>query len=149
MTVSPSARCMFLYRAGALLITVTLVRGMVAYGQSYLTAHLAQHLAYRLRHLLYDQIQRLSFAYHDRAQTGELMSRATADVEAVRLFFQFGWPIGLSVALAGTGTIVADGLARLAPGGSDAGQSAVLSRRDSRNRPVPASSTTVGAGENR
>jgi ATP-binding cassette subfamily B protein len=35
------------------------------------------------------------------------MSRATADVEVVRLFFQFGWPIGLSVALAGTGTIVA------------------------------------------
>jgi ATP-binding cassette subfamily B protein len=35
------------------------------------------------------------------------MSRATADVEAVRLFFQFGWPIGLSVALAGAGTIAA------------------------------------------
>jgi len=96
-----------LYRVGALLVAVSLVRGMVAYGQSYLTAHLAQHLAYRLRHLLYAQIQRLSFAYHDRAQTGELMSRATADVEAVRLFFQFGWPTGLSVALTGTGTIVA------------------------------------------
>jgi len=41
-----------LYRVGALLVAVTLVRGMVAYGQSYLTAHLAQHLAYRLRHLL-------------------------------------------------------------------------------------------------
>jgi ATP-binding cassette subfamily B protein len=96
-----------LYRAGALLVIVTLVRGMVAYGQGYLTAHLAQHLAYRLRHLLYEQIQRLSFAYHDRAQTGELMSRATADVEAVRLFFQFGWPTGLNVTLTGAGTIVA------------------------------------------
>src|SRR5262245_1466969 len=97
----------FLYLAGALLVAVTIVRGIVAYGQSYLTAHLAQQLAYRLRHLLYDHIQRSSFAYHDRAQTGELMSRATADVEAVRLFFQFGWPIGLSVVLTGTGTIVA------------------------------------------
>ena len=96
-----------LYMAGALLIAVTVVRGVVAYGQSYLTAHLAQHLAYRLRHLLYDQIQRSSFAYHDRAQTGDLMSRATADVEAVRLFFQFGWPTGLNVALAATGTLVA------------------------------------------
>jgi ATP-binding cassette subfamily B protein len=101
----------FLYLAGALLVAVTVVRGVVAYGQSYLTAHLAQHLAYRLRHLLYDHIQRASFAYHDRAQTGELMSRATADVEAVRLFFQFGWPIGLSVALAGAGTMIA--MARL------------------------------------
>src|SRR5712692_6589313 len=97
----------FLYLAGALLVAVTVVRGVVAYGQSYLTAHLAQQLAYRLRHLLYDHIQRSSFAYHDRAQTGELMSRATADVEAVRLFFQFGWPTGLSVALTGTGTMVA------------------------------------------
>jgi len=97
----------FLYLAGALLVAVTVVRGVVAYGQSYLTAYLAQQLAYRLRHLLYDQMQRLSFAYHDRAQTGDLMSRATADVEAVRLFFQFGWPIGLSVALAGAGTMVA------------------------------------------
>jgi ATP-binding cassette subfamily B protein len=96
-----------LYMAGALLIAVTVVRGVVAYGQSYVTAHLAQHLAYRLRHLLYDQIQRSSFAYHDRAQTGDLMSRATADVEAVRLFFQFGWPTGLNVAFAATGTIAA------------------------------------------
>lgn len=97
----------FLYLAGTLLVAVTVVRGVVAYGQSYVTAYLAQHLAYRLRNLLYDHIQRLSFAYHDRAQTGELMSRATADVEAVRLFFQFGWPTGLSVVLTGTGTIVA------------------------------------------
>src|SRR5262249_57448760 len=96
----------FLYLAGALLVAVTVVRAVVAYGQSYLTAHLAQQLAYRLRHLLYDHIQRSSFAYHDRAQTGELMSRATADVEAVRLFFQFGWPIGLSVPLTGTSTFV-------------------------------------------
>src|SRR5262249_58432232 len=39
--------------------------------------------------------------------TGELMSRATADVEAVRLFFQFGWTTGFSVALTGLGTIIA------------------------------------------
>ena len=65
---------------------------VAAYGQSYLGAYLAQHLAYRLRNLLYEQIQRLSFAYHDRMQTGELMSRATADIEAIRLFFHFGLP---------------------------------------------------------
>ena len=97
----------FLYMAGALLVAVTVVRGVVAYGQSYVTAHLAQHLAYRLRHLLYDQIQRSSFAYHDHMPTGDLMSRATADVEAVRVFFQFGWPTGLNVAFTATGTIVA------------------------------------------
>lgn len=96
-----------LYRVGALLVVVTLLRGLAAYGQSYLHALLAQELAYRLRNALYDHIQRLSFAYHDRAQTGDLMSRVTADVEAVRMFFQFGWPTGLSISLAGFGTIVA------------------------------------------
>jgi len=97
----------FLYMAGGILVAVTIVRGLVAYVQSYLGAALAQQLAYRLRNLLYEHIQRLSFAYHDRTSTGELMSRATADVEAVRLFFQFGWTTGFSVALTGLGTISA------------------------------------------
>jgi ATP-binding cassette subfamily B protein len=97
----------FFYIAGGLLVAVTVLRGGATYGQNYLTAHLAQYLAYRLRHLLYEQIQRLSFAYHDRAQTGELMSRATADVEAVRLFFYFGLPTILRLVLTGVGTIAA------------------------------------------
>jgi ATP-binding cassette subfamily B protein len=97
----------FFYLAGGLLVAVTLLRGVAAYGQSYLGAYLAQHMAYRLRNLLYEQIQRLSFAYHDRMQTGELMSRATADIEAIRLFFHFGLPTAINVALTGAGTIAA------------------------------------------
>lgn len=100
-------RMSFLYMAGGLLLAVTTVRGIVGYGQGYLTAFLAQHLAYRLRNLMYEQIQRLSFAYHDQAQTGELMARATSDIEAIRLFFHFGWPTGLNVCLSGAGTILA------------------------------------------
>jgi ABC-type multidrug transport system fused ATPase/permease subunit len=97
----------FFYVAGALLMAITILRGVATYGQNYLAASLAQLLSYRLRHLLYEQIQRLSFAYHDQAQTGELMSRATADVEAVRLFFHFGLPTLLGLLLTGTGTVVA------------------------------------------
>jgi ATP-binding cassette subfamily B protein len=97
----------FFYLAGGLLVAVTLLRGVAAYGQSYLGAYLAQHLAYRLRNLLYEQIQRLSFAYHDRMQTGELMSRATADIEAIRLFFHFGLPTAIHVVLTGAGTVAA------------------------------------------
>jgi len=62
-------------------VVVTVVRGWWLW-QSYLTAHLAQHLAYRLRHLLYDQMQRSSFAYHDRARRRTHVA-CTADVEAV------------------------------------------------------------------
>ncbi len=97
----------FVYVAGALLVGATVVRGAAVYGQNYLAAFLAQRLAYRLRNLLYDKLQRLSFAYHDRARTGDLMSRAAADVEAVRHFFHFGFPTVFSVLLTGVGTTAA------------------------------------------
>ncbi|MGQ4807236.1 putative ABC transporter ATP-binding protein [Candidatus Entotheonellaceae bacterium PAL068K] len=95
------------YLAGGLLGAVTVLRGIVVYGQTYLSASLAHQLAYRLRHLVYEQIQRLSFANHDRSRTGERMSRATADVEAVHLFFHFGLFTLLNVILTGVGTVVA------------------------------------------
>ena len=97
----------FVYVAGALLVVVTALRGAAVYGQNYLVAYLGQYLAFRLRNLLYDKLQRLSFAYHDRAQTGDLMSRAAADVEAVRHFFHFGLPMVFSVLLTGVGTMAA------------------------------------------
>ena len=97
----------FVYVAGALLVGATALRSAAVYGQNYLVAFLAQRLAYRLRNLLYDKLQRLSFAYHDRAQTGDLMSRAAADVEAVRHFFHFGFPMVFSILLTGVGTTAA------------------------------------------
>ena len=66
------------------------LRGISAFGTSYLTEVLSQRTAYDIRNALYDKLQRLSFAFHDRAQTGELMSRGTADVEAIRMFFGRG-----------------------------------------------------------
>jgi ATP-binding cassette subfamily B protein len=47
----------------------------------------AEGATVRLRDYLYDHIQRLSFAYHDRTSTGELIQRATSDVEAIRRFY--------------------------------------------------------------
>lgn len=66
------------------------MRGISGFGHSYLTEVVSQRTAYDIRNGLYDKLQRLSFAFHDQAQTGELMSRATADVEAIRMFFGRG-----------------------------------------------------------
>lgn len=66
------------------------MRGVSAFGYSYLTEVVSQRTAYDVRNALYDKLQRLSFAFHDQAQTGELMSRGTADVEAIRMFFGRG-----------------------------------------------------------
>jgi ATP-binding cassette subfamily B protein len=47
-------------------------------------------MAFGIRNDLFARIQRLSFSYHDRNQTGQLMIRATDDVERVRLFLAQG-----------------------------------------------------------
>jgi ABC-type multidrug transport system fused ATPase/permease subunit len=67
-----------------------LLRGAFAYGQTYLAEWISQRVAYDLRNGIYDRLQRLSYAYHDQQQTGQLMSRATQDVEAVRMFVNMG-----------------------------------------------------------
>jgi len=71
---------------GFIIIGVSLLRGLFSFGQSYFAEYAGQKVAYDLRNKLYDRIQRLSFAFHDKAQTGQLMSRATQDVEGVRFF---------------------------------------------------------------
>src|SRR5438876_5277615 len=66
------------------------LRGVFAYGQTYLAEWISQRVAYDLRNGIYERLQRLSYAYHDQQQTGQLMSRATQDVEAVRMFVNMG-----------------------------------------------------------
>ncbi|HKF37712.1 MAG TPA: ABC transporter ATP-binding protein, partial [Ktedonobacteraceae bacterium] len=83
-----------LLAAGAILATSAL-RGLFAYGQGYLSQAVSCLVAYDLRDLLYDHLQKLSFSFHDEAETGQLMSRLTVDIEAARNFI----PLGLLRAL--------------------------------------------------
>jgi ATP-binding cassette subfamily B protein len=71
---------------GLAIIGLSLLRGFFSFGQTYFAEYAGQKVAYDLRNKLYDRIQRLSFAFHDKAQTGQLMSRATQDIEGVRFF---------------------------------------------------------------
>jgi len=52
---------------------------------------LGNYLAYRLRNACYEKLQFLSFRYYDTAKTGDLMSRLTGDLEAIRNFIGFGF----------------------------------------------------------
>jgi len=88
---------------GLAILGLSLMRGWFGFGRTYLSELVSQRLTYDLRNLMYDRIQRLSFAYHDKAQTGQLMSRATQDIEGVRFFvamsslmiFILVWYIGI------------------------------------------------------
>jgi ABC-type multidrug transport system fused ATPase/permease subunit len=84
-----SARSLIWWVAGVIVV-VSALRGFAGYGQRFLNEVLAQRTTYIMRNALYEKIQRLSFSFHDRSQTGQLMSRATVDIEAVRMFFAMG-----------------------------------------------------------
>jgi len=76
--------------AGLLIVLFAVASGLFAYGQTYMSERTSQSVAFDFRNDLYARIQRLSFSYHDRNQTGQLMIRATDDVEKVRLFIGQG-----------------------------------------------------------
>lgn len=72
---------------GLCFIALALVEGSFLYLSGRLSAQTAESVARRLRNYLFDHIQRLSFSYHDRMQTGELLQRSTSDVDAIRRFY--------------------------------------------------------------
>jgi ATP-binding cassette subfamily B protein len=72
------------------LIAFALGRGVAAFGQQFLAENIGQRVAYSIRNDIYDNLQRLSYAYHDQVQTGQIMSRATQDVENIRIFINMG-----------------------------------------------------------
>jgi ATP-binding cassette subfamily B protein len=83
-------RYLILIIAGLSMLGAAVLRSVAQYGRQYLGQWLGQSVAYDLRNTIYDRLQHLSFAYHDSHQTGQLMSRATQDVEAVQAFMQMG-----------------------------------------------------------
>jgi ATP-binding cassette subfamily B protein len=89
-TVVSSGEWSFVIWAAVAIIGFSALRGLTSYGHGYLTEVVSQRTVYDIRNAIYDRLQRLSFAYHDQTQTGQLMSRATADVEAVRMFLGRG-----------------------------------------------------------
>jgi ATP-binding cassette, subfamily B, bacterial len=68
-------------------IGLALLQGAFTFTGGRLSAQTSEGIALRLRSYIYNHIQRLTFTYHDRMQTGELLQRATSDVDAVRRFF--------------------------------------------------------------
>src|SRR3979411_3285668 len=72
------------------LVALAFVRGLFTFLQGKLAERASQGVAYDLRDALFAQIERLSFSYYDRAQTGQLVTRATNDVEQARIFVGTG-----------------------------------------------------------
>ncbi len=76
--------------AGLALVGAAVLRGISMFFQRYLAEWVGQTVAYDLRNRIYERLQTLSFRFHDSAETGQIMVRATQDVEVVRMFINFG-----------------------------------------------------------
>ncbi|MDA1096604.1 MAG: ABC transporter ATP-binding protein [Chloroflexi bacterium] len=79
-----------LYSLALILVLAGAARGLFSLGQTYLGESLSQKVAFDIRNAYFAKLQSLSFAFHDRQNTGALMSRATADVEGIRMFVNMG-----------------------------------------------------------
>ena len=66
------------------LMGLTLIRGVITFLQGRWTEVMSQSVAYDLRNAIHHKLADLSFSYHDRTETGQLLSRAVQDVERLR-----------------------------------------------------------------
>ncbi len=74
----------------AAIVALGLIRGALMYGRRVISGRQALAVEYDLRDELYSHFLRLSFGFYDRSQTGQLMSRATIDLQSVRFFLGYG-----------------------------------------------------------
>ncbi len=116
-----SARHELTLIAGAIAVIV-LMRWGFMYWRRMVAGRLSLGVEYDLRKLLYGHLQQLELGFFDRQQTGQLMSRATVDLQAVRFFLGYGLVFILqsilTIVLAGTVMIITEprlGLISLAP----------------------------------
>ncbi|MCA9938147.1 MAG: ABC transporter ATP-binding protein [Anaerolineales bacterium] len=81
------------------------VRAIFSFLQVFTAERNSQSVAFDLRNELFTKIQQLSFSYHDQMQTGQLMIRATDDVEKVRTFIGQGLLFAVQAVLILVGTL--------------------------------------------
>ena len=79
------------------ILGANVARGFSDFARTYATDALSHSVSFDLRNLLYDKLQHISFAYHDKEHTGNLMSKATSDVESIRRFINLGLVRSLDV----------------------------------------------------
>ena len=79
-----------LWNTALVLFAVSVGRGLFTMSQNYFGEAVGHHTAYELRLAVYEKIQRLSFSYHDKVHTGDLITVGMLDLEGVRMFFATG-----------------------------------------------------------
>lgn len=79
-----------LWSMAILVIAASVIRGVLTMFAGYLGEYVSQQVGYDLRLKYFQQLQRLSFGFHDRTHSGDLITRGMLDLEGVRVFIQNG-----------------------------------------------------------
>ncbi|MGH6628593.1 MAG: ABC transporter ATP-binding protein, partial [Burkholderiales bacterium] len=79
-----------LWSAAAFLFAFSILRGAFTMLHNYQAEAIGQAIGYKLRLAYYEKLQRLSFNFHDRVHTGDLITRGILDIEGTRLFVDAG-----------------------------------------------------------
>lgn len=91
---------------GLAILGVAVVRGMLQYFQNFSMSWAGQKAVFDLRNTLYRHLQQLSFSFYDRAQTGQIMSRVTSDVETAQRFLSHGLVQIISITVTFVATLI-------------------------------------------
>lgn len=75
-----------IFYSAAWMVVAAIARGLFNFGQSFWAEMASQGVVYDLRNQIFTKIQNLSFSYHDQAQTSQLLTRVTSDIEQIRSF---------------------------------------------------------------
>jgi ATP-binding cassette subfamily B multidrug efflux pump len=89
-TVSPEMAQEALWGAGMMVLFFSILRGLFTLLQNYHGEGIGHCIGYELRLSFYEQVQRLSFSFHDKVHTGDLITRGMLDLEGVRMFISTG-----------------------------------------------------------
>lgn len=76
--------------AALTVLLIAIAGAACSYVEKYVTTSIGQWVMHDLRRMVYSHMQRLSLAYHDHKQTGDLLSRVTGDIDAIQSFIASG-----------------------------------------------------------
>ena len=77
-----------------IMVAMGVLRALLTSSYRYALFKLAFRIDTELRTLIYNHLGALSFAYYDRTQSGDVISRANSDIRSIQIFFSFA-PIAI------------------------------------------------------
>jgi ABC-type multidrug transport system fused ATPase/permease subunit len=81
------------------LIVIAALDGLINYAERYISTVVAQKASFDMRNSLYNSLLDQSFSFYDQQRTGQLMARATGDINMLERFFDMGLRQGMSTVL--------------------------------------------------